>query len=124
MKRLNVENQLLSFAIACATNQWNTINNMPYTTGKKYTINPLRDIPWLNTQLIKYEDRLNSLNIEYSTIRYEYIISDLVEILQIPIISNTVRFKKQIVGDPYDIIENANEVREFIKRLLNDTTIH
>ena len=124
IKRLNVENQLLSFAIASTTNRWNTIGNGSYIDGDQYKIHELHHMNWLYTNLIKYDDRINSLNIEYKTIRYEHTTVDLSEILQIPITPRPMKLKKQVVGDPYNMIDNADEVREHIKRLLNDTTIH
>jgi hypothetical protein len=61
---------------------------------------------------------LNQLNINYSTLRYEHAINDLEQFLGISVTSD-VLFKKQIVGDPYKLISNASEVKQFLEKLMN-----
>ena len=42
-------------------------------------------------------------------------------LFKVPINETAIKLKKQIVNDPYDMIENADEIREYIKKLLNIT---
>ena len=118
IKRENIENQLLSYGIAQTTQQWNTFNSTPYNNGQKYTIKNLGSMQWLYDQIKKYESRLALLECDYEIIRYEHAPADLLKILEIPIYRRS-RLQKQIIGDPYDIIENSDEVKDFLKKIVN-----
>lgn len=124
LKRENIEDQLLSFAIAKETDQWNTVVNNSYANTQPITIKNLQHLKWLYDQIIKYDNRLSSLDVEYQLIRYEHAIADLTTALAQLVSSNGVRLKKQITGDPYNMIANATEIKEFIKTLINGTQIY
>ena len=118
--RENLEHHLLSFLIAVNTNIWHTLdnNNEPYSADFSFEIVRMNNVIWLYDQRLAFNTMLNQLNINYSTIRYEYAIDDLEQFLGILVTSNDL-YKKQIVGDPYKLIANASEVKQFLEKLMN-----
>jgi hypothetical protein len=118
--RENIEHHLLSFLIALHTNKWHTLenNNQPYSADSSFEILRMNNVIWLYEQRMAFNTMLNQLNINYSTLRYEHAINDLEQFLGISVTSD-VLFKKQIVGDPYKLISNASEVKQFLEKLMN-----
>lgn len=120
IKRENIEYQLLSWLIAKESNKWST-DDGEHTNP--LTITDLSGADWLYSYILKFDKLIKQYNIDAETIRYEYALEDLFKYLQISIQTN-IPLKKQITGNPYEMIENASEVRTYIKELLHDTTIH
>lgn len=120
VKRENIEHQLLSWLIAEESNKWCSLDGEHISP---ITITNIADADWLYGDMLKFDELITQFKINVPTIRYEHAIEDLFKYLKIPIRTHTL-LKKQVIGDPYDMIVNANEVREHLKRLLNDRTIH
>jgi hypothetical protein len=119
IRRENAEHHLLSYVIARHTNIWNTkyTNNQPYPIGTLFNITNLNDAEWLYSQRMLFDNLLNQLNLECDTIRYEHAVEDIqqMNITVNPIID----LKKQISGDPYDLISDAPAAKQFLEKLLN-----
>jgi len=123
MTRENRIEQLLSFGIALETDRWNSYQGI-YQQGYKTQITHFESMQWLNDQIINFNRRLSNLKIDpLGIVRYEYAVEDLSKILEIPI-NPLTELQKQITSDPYDLIENAEEVNNFIKTLPDGTQIH
>ena len=123
MTRENCEEQLLSFGIALATDKWNSHQGM-YEQGDKIQVTHFRSMEWLHSQLCNFERLLDLINSNpLGTVRYEHAVEDLSVILQLPVDPIT-DLKKQISSSPYDMIENVDEVKEFMKKVINGTQIY
>ena len=118
VKRENIEHQLLSWLIAQESNKWCSLDGEHISP---ITITNITDADWLYGDMLKFDELITQFGINVPTIRYEHATEDLFKYLKVPIQTKTL-LKKQVIGDPYDMIVNADEVREHIKRLLNDTT--
>jgi len=120
VKRNNKENQLISLGVAHTINAWNSNYNNAILNSK-ITINSdiLGKIFWLHLLLLSFDNILKIFNLQYSpVIYYETAATDLYNVLKIPIRIRDVQIQKQITSDPYEFITNADEVRQFIGRLL------
>ena len=123
MTREDPEAQLLSFGIAVATDCWNSHDRI-YKPGYKVHVSTFVSMEWLSDQIFNFDNRLNLLNINpLGVVRYTHAVEDLSNILNLKI-SPYTDLVKQIQTDPYELIENSEEVKEFIKKLLNGTQIH
>jgi hypothetical protein len=71
-------------------------------------------MPELNSQQ-QFDNIVNKLDIEYATVRYEHAPDDLTSVLRKEI-NTDIDVEKQIIGDPWAMIENADELREFIQK--------
>ena len=120
IKRKNIEQHLLSYAIAITTDKWNTIYDGIHTVGQKYKVTCINDMAQLYRLITSYDNKIKLLDIQYNEINYETATADL-NLFKVPINETAIKLKKQIVNDPYDMIENADEIREYIKKLLNVT---
>lgn len=120
IKRENVEHHLLSHAIGYASNKWNTTHGLHNNT---YQITNTDNIKWLYRNIVNFDNVIQEHNIVAPTIRYEYAVDDLEHLLNIPINTN-INIEKQVVGDPYHLIDNADEIKQFIKKIANGTTIY
>ncbi len=122
-KRKSIDNHLLSYAIANTSDKWNSHEHKPYT-NEKFKVTNFGNIEWLYQQITQFDNKINQLNIDYDTIIYENAISDLEKALNIPITNSNLTLKKQVVGNPYNLIENSHEVKIFISKLKNGTQIY
>lgn len=123
IKRENVEHHILSHAIAMKTNKWTSVDDGIHNQLAKFKITDLCDIDWLYRQIANFDAVVNDLDIEYSTVRYEHALSDLTVVLKRELNTN-IDIEKQIVGDPWDMIENADEIREIIQKVINGTKLY
>jgi hypothetical protein len=114
IKRENIEHQLLSWLIADASKKWSTDDGLH---TEPVEIKDLTCADWLYKDILNFDKLILQFNILADVIRYEHAHSDLYNSLHIPICTN-IRLKKQIVGSPYRMITNANEVKEHIEKLL------
>lgn len=119
IKRENIEHHLLSYVIARHTNIWNTnfSNNQPYTKDTSFNITNLNDAEWLYSQRKLFDNLVNQLNVDCAVIRYEHAVSDI-QHLNIQV-NPDIDLKKQISTDPYNLICNAKEAKQFLEKLLN-----
>ena len=118
-----VESQLLSFGIALSTDQWNS-NNGVYQKGFLVNVNNFPSIKWLYSLHCNFDNTFKKLNISpLGVVAYETAVEDLSAVFGMQMNPNS-GLKKQITCDPYDIIENAAEVKEFIKKIQNETHIY
>ena len=127
LKRNNIEEQLLSFALCLVTNIWNSKHG---TITKPVTI-PLDgdlfhdslagSLYWFANMLKNFDHILQeySLNNE-PIVYYETAMEDLAKVLTIPINTDNVFLKKQRTDDIYHFVSNADQVKEFIKKLINE----
>jgi len=122
LKRDSTE-QLLSWAIARTTDKYNTITK-GYNNGQKFKVTDFHNIQWLFNQQKEFDRRLSALDIEYKTIHYATLYQDLEQLLNIQVNQNILTFKKQVVGNHYDYIENAEQVKEIIENITNGTKIY
>ena len=101
------------------TNIWNTkfSNNQPYPKDTLFNITNLNDAVWLHNQRRVFDTVLTKLNINCEIIRYEHAVTDLEKALGTTINTN-ISLKKQIPSDPYNLIANPLEVKDFIKKLI------
>jgi hypothetical protein len=122
LKRIKEEDQLISLGVAESTNDWNSndgkgILNSSITITQK----TIEKIHWLHGMLSRFDNTLKTFNLEDSpVIHYETAVEDLSTVLRIPINTRDVILKKQIISDPYQFITNADEVKQLIKRLINE----
>jgi hypothetical protein len=119
IKRKNIEHHLLSYAIALASNKWHEKHDQL----DKIKIIHINHIDWLYKQISNFDRRVKQLNIEYNNVQYENALSDLALILNQKINTN-IKVKKQIVGNPWDMIENSTEIKEIIQKITNGKKIY
>ena len=119
IRRENAEHHFLSYLIARKTNIWNSkVNkNQPYHPNTQFEIDNLNDLVWLRDQRKVFDTVLTKLNINCEIIRYEHAVTDLERALGTTINTN-ISLKKQIPSDPYDLIANPLEVKDFITKLI------
>jgi hypothetical protein len=119
IQRENTEHHLLSYLIALHTKKWNTGHNggNSYSEDSKFEIKSFNDAKWLYDQRIFFDNTIKNLNIPCDNIRYEYAVEDLNKSLGMSINTN-IKFKKQILGNPYDLISNHIEVKQFLETFL------
>lgn len=115
--------QLLSWAIARTTNKYNTVTK-GYDINQKFAITDFHSIQWLFNQQKEFDRRLSTLDIEYDTIHYTTLYQDLEKLLNIQVDQNSLTLKKQVIGNHYDYIENADQVKELIENIINGTKIY
>ena len=70
-----------------------------------------------------FDNVVKNLNIIYETVRYEHAVSDLTLLLHRRLNTN-IKIKKQIIGNPWDMIENSDELREIIQKVIDGTKIY
>lgn len=121
IKRENLEHHLLSHTIAKESNRWNSTEGLHNTDT--FTIKDFESLVWMYNQIANFDTVVNNLDIEYDTVRYEHALSDLTVVLKRELNTN-IDIEKQIVGDPWDMIENADEIREIIQKVINGTKIY
>ena len=117
IKRENIEQHLLSFIIAAASDKWNSYSGA-HDRKVKGSVG-LAD--WLHERISSFDKYIYNLGIDFATIRYEHAETDLANCLPFPI-NNNITISKQIKGDPYDLLINAEEVKRHIRSLV-DTNI-
>jgi hypothetical protein len=123
VKRENVEHHILSHIIAMKTNKWNSVDDGVHNHLDKFKITNLTDIDWLYRQIANFDNVVNGLNVNYATVRYEHALDDLTSVLKKQI-NTDIDIEKQIVGDPWDMIENADEIKEIIQKVINGTKLY
>lgn len=123
IKRENVEHHILSHAVAMATNKWTSVDDGVHNPLDKIKITDFCDIDWLYRQISNFNNIVNDLDIEYATVRYEHVLNDLPLVLKRELNTN-IDIEKQIVGDPWDMIENADELKEIIQKVINGTKLY
>jgi len=121
IRRENQEHHMLSHIIAKESNKWNSTEGLH--KNDKFTVKNLESIDWMYRQLTNFDNVLNSLNLNYATVRYEHALSDLTFILKREL-NTDIDIEKQIVGDPWAMIENADEIREIIQKVINGTKLY
>jgi hypothetical protein len=123
VKRENLEHHLLSHCVAMVSNKWSSLDSGVHNQLDKFKITDLADIDWLYRQISNFDNIVDSLDIEYAVVRYEHAVNDLTQALTIPI-NTKVIIQKQIVGDPWDLIENSDEIKEIIQKVINGTHLY
>jgi hypothetical protein len=132
IKRQNIEHQLLSFALARATGEWNLsiarasgkydIKQGGYIASKvTLQIDNCSYLETLYSYIVDVDNILTRYNILGPTIQYETGISDMANILNIKANTMYSKFMKQARIDPYDSIINATEIKMFIENIINGT---
>ena len=117
--RRNLEDNILSFANARKRNVWRQVVVKEY---KKVLLDNFGDIEWIYKQNKLFDERLEKLNVQYETVHYETLISDVGRVLNTELNLGKVTLKKQLATNPYNYIENAEEVKNFIESLKNADT--
>lgn len=120
-KRNNVEDHLLSMAIASTTDKWVSYNGSG-VLNKSITVGPhgFEQTYDLYKSLKVFDSFLEMFNLHNNpTVYYETALENLSEILQITIHDN-VDHDKQMPLNPYEFIINAKEVKQFVEKLAND----
>jgi hypothetical protein len=74
-------------------------------------------------QIANFDNVVNKLDIEYDTVRYEHALDDLTSVLKKEI-NTDIDIEKQIVGDPWAMIKNADEIRKIIQKVNDGTYIY
>jgi hypothetical protein len=115
IKRENVEYHMLSWIVANATQKWSTRHGF-HDSPVYITTEQMNSVKFLYESILNFDKAILDYNINANLIRYEHCIEDITEYLQYPI-NTDVDFKKQLPNNPYDIIENAKEVKEFLNTL-------
>lgn len=123
INRENIEHQLLSYAIACASDKWNTDQGLHNDDTFDISDNEVEMMKILYRNIINFNSVVQNLNLDCKTIRYEHAVNDLTSILNKPI-NTHISISKQVVGDPYNMIRNAAEVKQIIKKIINGTEIY
>jgi len=119
LKRKNIENQLISFAVANKTNLWWKHKKNKNTKKLKIFITKFTDILWLFKHIKQFDTTLKKIDIINSpTLYYETLKNDLNKVLKVPINVNVV-LVKQSAKNPYDQIINGIEVKNYISSLIN-----
>jgi hypothetical protein len=113
IKRENIEHQILSWLIAKANDKWCSFDG-PHI---KVSVN-LGDVPWLYEQISMFDKVIKDHNVDAKIIKYERAVLDLTLLLRTRIQYN-ILLTKQVTGNPYNLIENVNETRTYLKKLLN-----
>jgi hypothetical protein len=119
LKRKNIEHQLISWLVASSTGKWSIyqgLHHEPVYINK----DRLNSIIFLYRNLSKFDNMIKKYNIDAKTIYYEQAVLDLENYLNMPIVTTNHFNKKQLPADPYDIIENVEEVKEFLEKLLKN----
>ena len=129
LKRNNIIDHLLSYAIAFESDVWSKIKT---TEEVPFGINVLRDMPEvtisegtmravakLYKRLINFDKFIASLNIEFTEISYETALTDLSEYFEKDMKVYNGIYMKQVPNDPYSLITNKDEVSTFISELQN-----
>lgn len=121
IKRENVEHQLLSFAIGRASNKWDSSHGRH--NKDTYCITQVDELIWLHRTISNFDNVIKEHNITAPTIRYEHAVEDLETVLGISINTN-ISIEKQVIGNPYNMIDNAVEIQQFIKKIIDGKTIY
>ena len=117
LKRTDVEKQILSFIIAQKTDVWNSRTHQTY---QKVTITDFSHINYIFNNIVKFEDDIKMFGMEnIPTIIYENAENDLKKLFSVDFIEPTSIWKTGL-SNPYDQIENAEEVKAFIQNLLHE----
>ena len=119
----DLSEQLLSWAIARTTDKYNTVTK-GYDIRQKFKVTDFHSVQWLFNQQKEFDRRLSALDIEYKTIHYTTLYQDLEQLLNIQVNQTNLTLKKQVVGNHYDYIENAEQVKEIIENITNGTKIY
>lgn len=114
LTRQNIEQQLLSYGRAVATNSW---VGEPNSTIIEFTEKSFSYMKWLYNRILKFSSIINDLGIECTSIKYENCINDIEQHFKIRVVKE-VKIKKQSIDEPYDLISNSDQVRVFIKNLV------
>lgn len=117
LKRNNIEHHLLSFAMALETDIWAKWNRT-ITPNHKITLNRNHQMEWLYKRILEYYEKLESLDITYDLLNYETIETDLSKIMGFVINTSTPITKQADKDNPYNQIANADEVKQFIDKLI------
>jgi len=117
MKRENTEYQLVSWLVATATNKFDSTHGMH---DKPIFINNdlCHDVIGLYESILNFDKVLAEYKIEADCIRYEHAVLDLTMHFQKKMNIDIAR-KKQLPNNPYDMIENADEVRKYLNILMS-----
>lgn len=122
LKRNNIEEQLLSYGIANATQQWNCFFEKKLDQPIHIHHQSIKD---LYNMLIEFDATLDQFGLKNSpVIHYETCIEDLFQLLNRKISMNEVKVIKQRNDDPYRFILNATEIKWLIRRLINGNSIY
>ena len=116
LKRENIEHHLLSFAFAVTSNAWNSRDKI-YQAGEKILIEKFGSTKNMYELIVYFNSFIKQLPFNFDTIRYEHAVEDLEKLLGCTINTN-IPIKKQITTDPYEIIENVDQVRNYVKELI------
>jgi len=118
LRRRNTENQLLSFALAQATWLWESRTSWPAHKIKKVTVNT-NFIHGLHKNLGQFDNALVEFKISGYNMWYESALEDIQAFTGLPVDFDIPMIKIGL-PNPYEQIENAEEVRNLI-RTLNGT---
>jgi len=118
IKRENIENHLVSYVFGLSTNKWNSLHGThdnPIHIPTKLFPN----MSWLYNRIINFDKLIMEYKLDTTfTVRYERAVYDLTRYFLIPIITN-IRLEKQLPDNPYEMIENAKEVQDYINILIS-----
>jgi hypothetical protein len=127
IKRENIEYQLLSWLVGCTTDKWNSIRGFGVYSTPIYIPNEIlyhhAILPGIYKTILNFDEAVKKYKIDtmaVGRIRYEHAVEDLSNLFSMPI-KNEVKFKKQLPDNPYDMIENAEEVRIYLNMLMSKT---
>lgn len=124
IKRENIEYHLISYAASISTNKWHSRHgNGIQTRPIHISIERYPDILWLYNIISNFDTVIIEHKLDTSgLIRYEHAIDDLTNYFSIPI-NTDIDLKKQLPSNPYDMIENAKEVKDYIQTFMSTHAI-
>lgn len=114
IKRENIEYHLISWLVAVESNKWWSIDTT-HTTPIRIT--DLNKAKYLYDAILLFDILIQKHDLSAFTIRYEHAVEDISKYLHKSIVTE-VDLKKQLPNNPYDMIENADEVKEYLNNLL------
>ena len=119
IKRLDMENHLLSYIIAQTTNRWTQFKNKERFSDKvTVDLSVVSNSKWLVQSSNYFFQYAEKVGITGPIINYENAIHNLSKIFNKSFV-NDIKIEKQGFENPYDQIINADEVRQLIHSFLH-----
>ena len=120
-KRINIEQQLLSTALAATTDFWLSSAGFYKTQNNTITEVGFNSMSNLYRNILGFDDHISMLSAYLPVIHYETMREDIANFLEISPeeVDMTTHMEKQGTEDLYDCIGNKEEVREFIRNMLD-----
>lgn len=120
LKRKNVKHHLLSYGVALATDTWTDLVHPKKPVAPrpdKVTITDFETMEWLWQATKRFDEQMKNWNITADTIYYEDAVNGVAKLLNKPITTDKLPIKKQSPANPWDRIENVEEVKAFLNKL-------